>query len=56
MESANLVFRRIKLTALSPNPHFKAQDGPHYQMRKAISEEKRNEGNVDPAAVPVVSD
>lgn len=41
MESANLSFRQISLTASSLTPNFKARYQPHYQMRKAISEKNR---------------
>lgn len=48
MESANLNFRQINMTALSPAPNFGARYKPHYQMRKAISKKK----NVDAATIP----
>ena len=41
MESANLSFRQINLTALSHTPNFKARYKPHYQMRKAIGKKKK---------------
>lgn len=45
MESANLSFRQINLTALSHTPNFKARYEPHYQMRKAIGKKKKKKKN-----------
>lgn len=59
MESANLSFRQINLTALSHTPNFKARYEPHYQMRKAIGKKKKKkewEKNFEAATMALARD